>query len=88
MTCGEMLRLLGDYVDGEIDPALCREFEAHLAGCNPCQMVIENVRRTITLYRSGEVFELPPEFSEKLHRALRDKWREAREGGTSGGASG
>jgi len=79
MKCREILNLLGDYVDGEIDPALCQELESHLTGCNPCQVVIENIRQTITLYREGEVYELPPEFNERLHRALREKWKQGRE---------
>jgi len=75
MKCEDLLALLNDYVDGAIDPALCAEFEAHMAGCNPCQVVIDNIRQTITLYRNGEVHELPLTFRERLHQSLREKWR-------------
>ncbi len=75
MKCAELLKALNDYVDGNIDPVLCAEFEAHMAGCNPCQIVIDNVRKTITLYRNGEPYELPPAFRERLHKTLRDRWR-------------
>lgn len=80
MKCRDILRLLGEYVDGEIDPGLCEELEKHLTGCNPCQVVIENLRRTITLYREGEVYELPEDFNRRLHEALRAKWRGSRPG--------
>lgn len=74
MKCDDLLLLLNDYVDGDVDPALCEELEGHLAGCNPCQVVVDNIRRTISLYRGEEVFELPLEFRERLYRSLRERW--------------
>ena len=74
MTCDALLQALSDYVDGHIDPAVCEEFEDHLAGCNPCQVVVDNIRRTISLYRAGEPYELPPEFRRRLRSLLRQRW--------------
>lgn len=74
MKCEELLKALNEYVDGEIDPAVCEEFQEHLAGCNPCQVVVENIRDTISLYRNGEPYEMPAEFHERLNRQLKDKW--------------
>lgn len=76
MSCDELLQALNDYVDGDVDPAVCEEFEQHLAGCNPCQVVVDNVRKTILLYRAGEPYELPPEFCRRLRSALRQRWAE------------
>lgn len=76
MKCEELLALLNEYVDGTVDPAICQEFERHMAGCSPCQVVVDNIRKTITLYRAGKPCELPPAFRERLHEALRQKWRE------------
>jgi hypothetical protein len=75
MKCRELLEMLGDYVDGALDPGLCEGFEAHLAGCNPCQIVIDNVRKTITIYKSGEPVTLPTEFRRRLHDELRKRWK-------------
>lgn len=75
MNCEELLRMLNEYVDGSAHPGSCREFEEHLAGCNPCQVVVDNIRHTITLYRDGQPYELPETFQNRLHQALRDKWR-------------
>jgi anti-sigma factor RsiW len=82
MKCEDMLRLVNDYVDGDVDPAVCEEFERHLAGCDPCQVVVDNIRRTITLYKGEAVYELPAGFRERLHDALRRRWKETR-GGSS-----
>ncbi len=76
MKCDELLAMLNDYVDGEIDPGICEEFEKHLAGCNPCQVVVDNIRKTITLYKEGQPYGLPMQFRERLHATLREKWKE------------
>ncbi|HVW00451.1 MAG TPA: zf-HC2 domain-containing protein [Planctomycetaceae bacterium] len=75
MKCEELLKALNEYVDGQVDPAICDEFAEHLAGCNPCQVVVDNIRDTIALYRAGEPYEMPQEFHDRLHSNLRDKWR-------------
>ena len=77
MKCQELLSVLNDYVDGTVDPDICQEFEKHMAGCNPCQVVVDNVRKTIVLYREGKPVELPAHFRERLHAALRRRWKEA-----------
>lgn len=74
MKCEDLLAILNEYVDGSVDPAICEEFEKHLAGCNPCQIVVDNIRQTITLYKEGERYELPVKFRERLHETLRQRW--------------
>ena len=76
MKCEELLAMLNEYVDGTVDPAICEEFERHMAGCNPCQVVVDNIRQTITLYRDGRPHALPMQFREKMHADLRKKWKE------------
>ncbi len=76
MKCHELLQVLNEYVDGTIDPALCKEFEKHMAGCNPCQVVVDNIRKTITLYRHGRPHELPLRFRQRLHETLRHRWKD------------
>ena len=75
MTCEELLKALNDYVDDETVIAVCQEFAAHLAGCNPCQVVVDNIRQTIRLYKDGQPFPIPPECSARLSHALQEKWR-------------
>jgi anti-sigma factor RsiW len=74
MKCKEILAALSDYMDGDLDPELSRALQKHLADCNPCQIVVDNVRQTITLYKSGRPLELPAELCERLRRALRERW--------------
>jgi anti-sigma factor RsiW len=76
MKCEELLQQLNEYVDGTVDPAICEEFERHMAGCNPCQVVVDNIRQTITLYKNGQPYELPLKFRDQLHAALREHWKQ------------
>ena len=80
MKCAELLATLNEYVDGTVDPAICEELEIHMAGCNPCQVVVDNIRKTITLYREGRPYQLPVEFRQHFHSALRQRWNETHSG--------
>jgi len=75
MDCEELLAALNSYVDEEVDPELCDAFAEHLKDCNPCQIVVDNIRQTITLYKAGEPFEIPAELHEKLCQQLRARWK-------------
>ena len=76
MKCAELLAALNEYVEGTVDPAVCEEFEKHMAGGNPCQVVVDNNRKTITLNKEGKPCELPLPFRQQLHAALRQRWKE------------
>lgn len=80
MKCEELLKMLNEYVDGTVDPAVCVEFEKHMAGCNPCQVVVDNIRQTITLYKNGQPHALPISFRVKLHASVREKWKQLHAG--------
>ena len=75
MNCEELLAALNQYVDGELDPGVCDPFQEHLRGCNPCQIVVDNIRQTIRLYKAEEQFELLPTLHHRLARLLREQWK-------------
>lgn len=76
MTCEELLKALNDYVDGQELTEICEEFAQHLAGCNPCQVVVDNIRQTISLYRDGQAYQMPVAFQERLQQSLKSRWEE------------
>ena len=76
MTCEELLKALNDHVDGAELTEICEEFAQHLAGCNPCQVVVDNIRQTIRLYRDGQAYALPAAFQDRLQNCLKAKWDE------------
>jgi len=75
MKCEDLLKAINEYVDGDIDPGICKDLEQHLAGCNPCKVVVDNVRKTITLYKAGKPYALPTALRQRLHKALAERWR-------------
>ena len=76
MNCDDLLRALNEYVDGEVDSSICQEFKKHLDECDPCQIVVDNIRQTITLYRDGQPYPMPQEFHDRLCSLLKAKWKE------------
>lgn len=36
LTCGQVMAVLSDVVDGGLAPALAAQVEAHVAGCDQC----------------------------------------------------
>jgi len=75
MKCEELLRVLNDYVDGDLDPSICEDFEEYMHGCSPCEVVVDNIRKTITLYKQGMRYEVPLRFKRRLHDTLQERWR-------------
>jgi anti-sigma factor RsiW len=70
-TCREKLGQLSDYIDGELEAALCAELEAHLAECPNCRVMVDTVRKTIILYRSQSPAELPSDVESRLYKVLK-----------------
>jgi len=70
--CNELLGSLSDYVDGTLAESICREIEAHVAECNNCRIVVDTLRKTISLYQTtaGESADVPPMVRERLFRLL------------------
>jgi anti-sigma factor RsiW len=62
---------LSDYIDGELEAAICARLEAHLAECPDCRVMLDTVRKTIILYRSQTTHELPADVHDRLFRVLK-----------------
>lgn len=75
MKCEELLAALNQYVDGDLEPGVCGSLEKHLHDCNPCQIVVDNIRQTIRLYKAEQEFELPAALHQRLNRLLRERWK-------------
>ncbi|WP_119072910.1 anti-sigma factor family protein [Aggregatilinea lenta] len=68
--CQRYLTSLTDYVDGDLDPALCRELETHMAACENCRVVVNTLTKTISLYRQLPAPEMPNAVKERLYAVL------------------
>lgn len=70
-ACQELLSSLSDFVDGLLEDELCAEIERHMAECADCRIVIDTLRKTISLYRMSPVSEeLPYDVRRRLYHRL------------------
>ena len=70
-NCRHLLASLSDYLDGTLGDELCSELEHHLMECQDCQIVVDTLRKTITLYRTTSTPPpVPAEVRERLYKRL------------------
>lgn len=67
-NCIAMFEKLSEYIDKELDELTCKDIEAHMEHCPPCQVCLGTLKRTINLCKQME--EKP--VSETLSFRLRD----------------
>lgn len=70
MTCTEFLALLDDLLDDAIPTNMRADLEQHLRGCEHCEVTFNTTRKTIEIYRSHEIYEMPSSLRERLHAAI------------------
>ena len=73
MDCQEILEGLSEYIDEELAEKTCREIESHLKGCYNCRVVVNTLRRTVTMYREVPIPEMPGDVRTRLHKVIRLK---------------
>lgn len=69
--CRHLLGQLSDYVDGELEEALCAEIEQHMADCPDCRAVVNTIEKTIELYRTAGRVEVPQDVQSRLYKVLK-----------------
>jgi anti-sigma factor RsiW len=69
--CRNLLSQLSEYIDGELDEAICAEIEQHLSDCADCQAVVNTLEKTIELYRTSTRAEVPPDVQTRLYKVLK-----------------
>jgi anti-sigma factor RsiW len=69
--CPDLVKELSDYIDELADPAVCAEIERHLQDCPDCKVMVDTLRKTITLYQDREEkTSLPADVRRRLYRVL------------------
>ena len=73
MDCGDVIKQLNSYLDGELDEALRWDLISHLEKCTDCRVVVDTTRKTIELYCDSEPLPLPADVRQRLNQALARK---------------
>ena len=73
MSCGDILAVLSDYIDGTLDARTRSAVDVHLRGCDWCEQfggrfsdVVQTLRQQL-----GEPEPLPPDIAARLRDRLR-----------------
>ena len=69
--CAQLQSQLPDYLDGEARAEICRAIEAHLADCDDCRVVVDTMKKTISLYRNAPREDVPQDVHARLVRVLK-----------------
>ncbi|HEY4046860.1 MAG TPA: zf-HC2 domain-containing protein [Acidobacteriaceae bacterium] len=70
MNCSEFLAQLSDFLDNKVTTGLRADLEEHLRGCEHCEITLNTTRKTIEIYRSHEIYELPNALRKRLQEAI------------------
>ena len=70
MTCSEFLALLDDLIDDSVTTEVRTQLQDHLRGCKHCEVTLNTTRKTIQIYRSHEIYDMPSSLRERLHAAI------------------
>jgi len=70
VTCTEFLAQLDDMLDQDAAIPLRADLQEHLKCCEHCEITLSTTRKTILIYRSHELYELPDDLRERLHAAI------------------
>ena len=73
--CKEVFSLLSDYLNLELPPDVCKEIDAHLAGCPACIEFAESLRKTVELCRRYHSTEMPKPLGENAREQLLEAYR-------------
>ncbi len=75
--CSTYISNLCDYIDGDLDPELCKQIETHLGECPDCKVMLDTLRQTVKICREdGRCEELPEELSRRINVRLRERWQQ------------
>ena len=64
--CVALFARLSEYMDGELDPAVCAGIDGHMADCEPCRRFLDSLRRAVAHVASLDAPELPENFKREI----------------------
>jgi hypothetical protein len=67
--------MLDEMIDESVASETRTEIEQHLRDCEHCVVTLNTTRKTIEIYRSHEIYDLPSGLRERLHSAIMAKCR-------------
>jgi predicted anti-sigma-YlaC factor YlaD len=70
-NCRYLLGSLSDYIDATLEGEICTEIERHLEECENCRVVVDTLRKTISLvHATNSDPSMPEDVRERLYKQL------------------
>lgn len=69
-NCIALFERLSEYIDRELDVPTCKDIEAHIKACTPCQVCLGTLKQTVDLCGNLETRQVPETFSLRLKDAI------------------
>ncbi len=69
-NCQDLKAQLSNFIDGDLDDAVCAEIQRHLADCDNCRVMVDTLKKTIVLYREVPEESVPPDVHARLVKVL------------------
>lgn len=73
--CDDIVRLLADFIEGQLPPEVHASLERHLSTCPRCDTQLRTYRATVTLLQSVKEEDLPEELRLTLKAFVESNWR-------------
>jgi Putative zinc-finger len=70
VTCTEFIAQLDDLLENRVSAKLKAKLDEHLRTCEHCVITMNTTRKTIEIYRSHELYELPNDLRVRLQKAI------------------
>jgi len=77
MKCQELSGEISAYLDGEMNEAERQHFEEHLRACDSCRRELQEMEMVVAACRDLGMEDPPPEFHERIAKALESSGRQA-----------
>ncbi len=67
MKCpDEIMELMNDFFDEELEEGKEQKLREHLKGCNECQTIFNELKKTIAFIRSTSTVKAPENFTDRI----------------------
>lgn len=71
ISCRDLFRFLGDYLDEQLGVDMRQEMEAHIAHCRVCTVLVDSTRKTVSIVTEYRSYELPTNVAAKIMARIR-----------------
>lgn len=69
--CRYLLGSLSEYIDATLEGEICAEIERHLEECEDCRVVVDTLRKTVSIvHTTNSDPTVPEDVRERLYKCL------------------